>query len=75
MEVRTGVCKLLVGRRNRKKPLGRARCKWELNIKTDVLEICWRAWSALICITETAICEIHLTCIKTKLKVKVKYRN
>jgi len=55
MEVKTGVCKVLVGRRNRKKPLGRAAFKWELNIQTDVLEICWRAWSALIWITEKVI--------------------
>ena len=42
MEVRTGICKFVVGKRKRKIPLVRARCKWDLNIKTDVMEICWR---------------------------------
>jgi len=37
-----------VGKRKRKRALGRARCKWELNIKTDVMEIFWRVWTALI---------------------------
>ena len=55
MEVMTGVCEVLVGRRKRKKPLGSATCKWELNTKADVLEVCWRAWSALIWINENAI--------------------
>jgi hypothetical protein len=67
MKVRTGVCEVLVGKRKRKRPPGRARCKWELNIKTDVMNICWRAWSALIWMCENAICEIHLyTCIRSK---------
>jgi hypothetical protein len=64
MKVRTGVWEVLVGKRKRKRPLGRARCKWEWNIKTDVMNICWRAWSALIWMCENAICEIHLACIK-----------
>jgi hypothetical protein len=67
MKVRTGVWEVLVGKRKRKRPPGRARCKWELNIKTDVMDICWRAWSALIWMCENAICEIHLTGIRTML--------
>jgi hypothetical protein len=55
MVVTTGVCKVLVGRRKRKKPLGSDTRKWELNIKADVLEVCWRAWRALIWLTENAI--------------------
>ena len=68
MEVRTGICKFVVGKRKRKIPLVRARCKWDLNIKTDVMEICWRAWTALIWMCENAILEIHLTCIRTMLR-------
>jgi hypothetical protein len=33
MEVKTGVCKVLVGKCKRKRPLGRARYKWDFNIK------------------------------------------
>jgi hypothetical protein len=56
-----------LGKLKRKRPLGRARCRWELNIKTDVMAICLRAWSALIWISENAISEIHLICIITML--------
>ena len=56
-----------MGKRKRKRPLGRSICKWELNIKTDVMVICLRAWSTLIWISENAICEIHLSCIRTIL--------
>jgi hypothetical protein len=48
MSVRTGVCKVLVGKLKRKKQLGRARCKWKFNIKRGVMEFFWRAWTALI---------------------------
>jgi hypothetical protein len=34
-----GVYRLLVGRPERKRPLGRPRCKWEDNIKMDLREI------------------------------------
>jgi hypothetical protein len=55
MEVRTGIWKVLVGNHKRKRPLGRARCKWDFNIKTDVTEICWRAWAELIWMCENVI--------------------
>ena len=61
MEMKIGVCKVLVGKRKRQKTLGRPRCKWELNTKTDVTEICWRAWTALLWMCENSIREIHLT--------------
>ena len=61
MELKTGLCKVLVGKRKGKRQLGRARCKWEFKIKTDVIEICWRALTALLWMYEKPIREIHLT--------------
>jgi len=55
MEVRTGLCNFLVGKRKGKRQLGRARCKWDFNIKTDVIEICWRALTALLWMCDNAI--------------------
>jgi len=63
----TGVCNDLVGKRKGKRQLGRARCKWDFNIKTDVIEICWSALTALLWMCDNAIREIHLTCIRTIL--------
>ena len=54
MEVRTAYARFWWGK-VRKRPLGRARCKWDLNVKTDVMDICWRAWSALIWMCENAM--------------------
>jgi hypothetical protein len=34
-----GIYRVLVGRPERKKPLGRPRCRWEDNIKMDLREI------------------------------------
>jgi hypothetical protein len=36
---RRGVYRILVGRPEGKRPLGRPRCKWEDNIKMDLREI------------------------------------
>jgi len=33
---RRGICKVLIGKRERKKPLGRPRRRWEDNIKKDL---------------------------------------
>jgi hypothetical protein len=33
--------RLLVGKPERKRPLGRPRRRWVDNVKMDVLEICW----------------------------------
>ena len=38
MEEGRGVHKVLVGKPERKRPLGRPRCKWEDNIKMDLQE-------------------------------------
>jgi hypothetical protein len=35
------LCKLLVGKLEEKKLLGRPRCRWVDNIKMDVREIAW----------------------------------
>jgi hypothetical protein len=48
--VRTDVCKVLVGKCKRKRQFGKVRCKWDLNIKRDIMEIYWRAWTASICV-------------------------
>jgi hypothetical protein len=67
MWVRTGVCKVLVGKRKRKRQLGRARFKRDFNIKRGIVEIFWRAWTVLIWMRDNSICEIHLTYIRTIL--------
>jgi hypothetical protein len=35
------VCRLLIGKPEGKRPLGRPRCKWMDNIKMDLVEIGW----------------------------------
>jgi hypothetical protein len=36
------ICKVLVGKHEKKRPLGRSRCRWE-GIKIDFQEVrCWR---------------------------------
>jgi hypothetical protein len=37
--VERGVCRVLVGKPERKRPLGRPRRRWEDNIKMDVQEV------------------------------------
>ena len=46
---RTGVDRVLVGRPDGKKPLGRPRPRWEDNIKMDLQEVGWggMAWIAV----------------------------
>jgi hypothetical protein len=39
MEVGSGAHRALVGRPERKRPLGRPGCRWEDNIKMDLREI------------------------------------
>jgi hypothetical protein len=34
-----GVCRVLVGKPEGKRPLGRPRCRWEDNIKMDLQEV------------------------------------
>ena len=45
-----------------KRGLGSARCKWNFNIKRGFMEICWKAWSALLWVCENATRETHLAC-------------
>jgi hypothetical protein len=33
---------ILVGKHEGKRPLGRSRCRWEDNIRTDTREISWK---------------------------------
>jgi hypothetical protein len=39
---------MLVGRSEGRRPLGRPRHRWEDNIKMDVPEVGWGAWTGLI---------------------------
>jgi hypothetical protein len=41
MGERRGECKVLVGKLERKRPLGRPRRRWEDNIKMDLQEVEW----------------------------------
>jgi len=47
-EERRGVYRVLVGKPERKRPLGRPRRRWEDNIKMDLKEVGWGAWTGLI---------------------------
>ena len=38
---RRGLYKVLVGRADRKTPLGRPKCRWEDNVKMDLREVGW----------------------------------
>jgi hypothetical protein len=43
-----GAYRILVGRPEGRRPLGRPRCRWEDNIKMDLQEVEWGAWTGLI---------------------------
>jgi hypothetical protein len=43
-----GAYRVLVGRPEGRRPLGRPRRRWEDNIKMDLQEVGWVAWSGLI---------------------------
>ena len=45
---RRGTCRVLVGKPEEKRPLGRPRPRWEDNIKLDLQEVGWGAWTGLI---------------------------
>jgi hypothetical protein len=45
---RKGAYTVLVGRPERKTPLERPRRRWEDNIKMDLQEVGWGAWTGLI---------------------------
>jgi hypothetical protein len=48
MVAKRGVCRILVGKPEGKRPLGRPRHRWEDNIKMYLQEVGWRAWTGLI---------------------------
>jgi hypothetical protein len=43
-----GAYRILVGRPEGRRPLGRPRPRWEDNIKMDLQEVGWGAWTGLI---------------------------
>jgi hypothetical protein len=45
MEEKRKVCKVLMGKPEGKRPLGRPRCRLEDGIKMDLLETGWCVWS------------------------------
>jgi hypothetical protein len=45
---RRGAYRVLVGKREGKRALGRARCGWGDCIKMDLHEVGWGAWTGLI---------------------------
>ena len=42
-----GVYRVFVGKPEGKKPLGRPRCRWVDNIRTDLQEMGWGIWTGL----------------------------
>jgi hypothetical protein len=50
MEVKRNAYKILVGKPEGKRPLGRLKCRWVCNIKMDLREIGWdgMVWIGLI---------------------------
>jgi hypothetical protein len=42
MGKRRGAHRVLVGKPEGRRPLGRSRCRWEDNIKMDLREVRWR---------------------------------
>jgi hypothetical protein len=43
-----GAYRILVGRPEGRRPLGRPRRRWENNIKMDLQEVGWGAWTGLM---------------------------
>jgi hypothetical protein len=48
MGEKRNVCRLLVGKPEGQRPLGRPRRRWIDNIKMDLLEIGWVVWTGLV---------------------------
>jgi len=44
---RKSAYRVLVGRPEGKNPLGRPRCRWVDNIKIDLQEVGWKAWTGM----------------------------
>jgi hypothetical protein len=48
MKERRSAYKFVVGKTEGRRPLGRPRRRWEDNIKVDLQEVGWGAWTSLI---------------------------
>jgi hypothetical protein len=48
MDEGKGACRILMGRPEGRRPLERPRRRWEDNIKMDIQEVGWGAWTGLI---------------------------
>ena len=48
MEDRRDAYRVFVGKPKRKRPLGRRKHRWEDNIKMDLQEVGWGAWTGMI---------------------------
>jgi hypothetical protein len=48
MGERRGAYRVLVGKPDGRRPLGRPRRRWEDNIKMDLREVGWGAWAGSI---------------------------
>jgi len=48
MGERSGAYRVLVGKYEGKRPLGRPRHRWEVSIKMDLQEVVWGAYTGLI---------------------------
>ena len=48
MGERRGTYRVFMGKPEGKRPLGRPRRRWENNIKIDLQEVGWEAWTGLI---------------------------
>jgi hypothetical protein len=47
MGEKRGAYRILVGRPEGRQPLARPRRRWDYNIKMDLKEVGWRAWTGL----------------------------
>ena len=59
MVERRGAYRVLVGKPEGKKPLGRPRHRWVVNIKMDLEEVGWGPWTGLNCLR---IGQVAVTC-------------
>jgi len=48
MGERIGAYRISVGKLGSKRPLGRPRLRWNVNITMDLQEVGWRAWTGLL---------------------------
>jgi hypothetical protein len=47
MEEERGVYRILTGKPEGKRPMGRPRCRWEINIKIDLHDVDVGVWAGL----------------------------